>query len=116
MEGSNIFKGDIEIGRRVRMVREERNMTQKKLAEKVIVSSSSITRLESGQTMVSVFTIVRIAEVLNVPISYLLFGYEEENDISGVHDIVKKLDKCSADQKKLLLQSFEKILDAFLYK
>lgn len=113
MACNNNFKGDIEIGQRVKKIREERKMTQKRLAEQVSVSSSSITRLELGQTMVSVFTIVKIAEVLNTPISYLLFGYEEKNDISGVSEIVKKLDKCTPEQRGMLLQSFEQILDAF---
>ena len=59
MEKKNVSKGDIAIGQRIRKIREEKSMTQKKLAEKVMVSPSSITRLESGQTMVSVFTIIK---------------------------------------------------------
>ena len=88
-------------------------MTQKKLAEKVMVSPSSITRLESGQTMVSVFTIIKIAEVLNTSISFLLSGDEDDLNKSDILEIAKKLDRCTAEQREVLLQSFGNILDAF---
>ena len=91
MEKKITFKGDAEIGRRVRVIRENKSMTQRKLAEKVMVSPSSIARLESGQTMVSVFTIIRIAEVLNTPVSFLLSGCAEDLDLS-VH---QSKEKCS---------------------
>lgn len=83
MEKKNVSKGDIAIGQRIRKIREEKSMTQKKLAEKVMVSPSSITRLESGQTMVSVFTIIKIAEVLNTSISFLLSGDEDDLNSKG---------------------------------
>ena len=84
MEKKNVSKGDIAIGQRIRKIREEKSMTQKKLAEKVMVSPSSITRLESGQTMVSVFTIIKIAEVLNTSISFLLSGDEDDLNKSDI--------------------------------
>lgn len=113
MEKEIIFKGDTEIGHRVRKMRENRSMTQRKLAEKVMVSPSSIARLESGQTMVSVFTIIKIAEVLNTPVSFLLSGCVEDLDMSGIMEIVKKLERCTPEQREMLLQGFEYILDAF---
>ena len=71
-------------------------MIQKKLAKNVMVSSSSITRLESGQTMVSMFTIIKMAEVLNTSISFLLSGDEDDLNKSNILKIAKKLDRCTA--------------------
>ena len=105
-EKKNVSKGDIAIGQRIRKIREEKSMTQKKLAEKVMVSPSSITRLESGQTMVSVFTIIKIAEVLNTSISFLLSGDEDDLNKSDILEIAKKLDRCTTEQREILLQSF----------
>ena len=113
MEKKNVSKGDIAIGQRIRKIREEKSMTQKKLAEKVMVSPSSITRLESGQTMVSVFTIIKIAEVFNTSISFLLSGDEDDLNKSDILEIAKKLDRCTTEQREILLQSFGNILDAF---
>lgn len=45
---------NIRIGRRIKTLREKRSITQKELADRVMISPSSITRLESGETMVSV--------------------------------------------------------------
>ena len=42
MEKKTVSKGDIVIGQRIKKIREEKSMTQKKLAEKVMVSPSSI--------------------------------------------------------------------------
>ena len=48
---------NIRIGRRIKTLREKRSITQKELADRVMISPSSITRLESGETMVSVQTL-----------------------------------------------------------
>lgn len=96
MEKKNVSKGDIAIGQKIRKVREEKSMIQKKLAKNVMVSSSSITRLESGQTMVSMFTIIKMAEVLNTSISFLLSGDEDDLNKSNILKIAKKLDRCAA--------------------
>ena len=96
MEKKNVSKGDIAIGQKIRKVREEKSMIQKKLAKNVMVSSSSITRLESGQTMVSMFTIIKMAEVLNTSISFLLSGDDDDLNKSNILKIAKKLDRCTA--------------------
>ena len=96
MEKKNVSKGDIAIGQKIRKVREEKSMIQKKLAKNDMVSSSSITRLESGQTMVSMFTIIKMAEVLNTSISFLLSGDEDDLNKSNILKIAKKLDRCTA--------------------
>ena len=93
MEKKNVSKGDIAIGQKIRKVREEKSMIQKKLAKNVMVSSSSITRLESGQTMVSMFTIIKMAEVLNTSISFLLSGDEDDLNKSNILKIAKKLEE-----------------------
>lgn len=65
-------KGDKEIGNRVRKYREKKHYTQKKLADLTMVSQSSITRLERGESMVSVFTIMEISKALDIPVSDIL--------------------------------------------
>lgn len=103
-----------DIGNRVRKIRMQRKMTQRELAEKVMVSSSSITRLEKGQTMVSVFTIIEIAKVLGVPISDILVESAEFNEIE-MTNLVHKLKKCSPQKRRILIQSFEHIVDATFF-
>lgn len=60
---------DNYIGENIKRARIKAGYTQEKLAEKIDVSLSVISRLETGRTMVSVEKILRIARVLNAPVS-----------------------------------------------
>ncbi|RKJ06014.1 XRE family transcriptional regulator [bacterium D16-54] len=117
MEKEHTFsKGDVEIGQRIRRLRKYLRMTQKELAEKVMISPSSITRLESGQIMVSLFTLIEIAKVLQVPVSTIL----AENHKSGIEaelsQVTLKLAKCTPEQRKALIQCFELMVDAIFFE
>lgn len=116
MENDQIIpKGDIKIGNRVKEYRKIRKLTQRKLAELVMVSPSSITRLEKGQIMVSVFTMIEIAKVLDVSISYLLVGENCKETFDGMEFLIiyEKLGKCSVKQRRHLIHAFEHMIDAF---
>lgn len=56
------------IGENIKQARLRAGYTQEKLAEKIDVSLSVISRLETGRTMVSVAKMQRIAKVLNTPV------------------------------------------------
>lgn len=105
--------GDKEIGGRVRKYREKRHFTQKQLAEAVMISQSSITRLENGENMVSVFTMMGISKTLDVPITDLLFDGELIT-VEREASLIAKLKKCSPEQREKLIRSFEQIVDACL--
>lgn len=109
-------KGDIEIGNRVREYRLMRKLTQRKLAELAMVSPSSITRLEKGQIMVSVFTMIEIAKALDVSISYLLVGENDKSILDGTELLIiyEKLEKCSINQRKHLIRAYIEMIDALL--
>ena len=108
-------KGDVEMGKRIRKLRIQRDMTQKQLAEQVMVSPSSITRLETGDTMVSVFTLKRIAQVLDVSADFIL-GTEacEEEARRSLSGLAGKLDACTPKQRDTFINAIEQILDSFL--
>ena len=107
------LSGNIEIGPRIRRLRKYRQMTQRELAEKVMISPSSITRLESGKIMVSVFAIMEIARALQVPVSAILMDNADDFDENELAIIAAKLRKCTPEQRKVLLQGMERMLDAF---
>lgn len=106
------LNGNIEVGQRIRRLRKYRQMTQKELAEKVMISPSSITRLESGKIMVSVFAIMEIAKTLQVPVSVILMDNADDFEEDELAIIIAKLRKCTPEQRKVLLQGFEQMLDA----
>lgn len=106
---------NIRIGRRIKTLREKRSITQKELADRVMISPSSITRLESGETMVSVQTLQRIARSLMVPVGVFLDEQREDIEFDDP-EVMELLKKCTPSQREKLNQIFKLILDCFLEK
>jgi len=61
-----------KIGRNVRELREQRDLTQTQLAERAGVNIMTASRTERGEHAPSTNTLVRLAEALSVPLSALL--------------------------------------------
>jgi len=72
MMATKITKQDYRLGRRMQKVRQEKGLTQEKLAEKVGVSTTWIGYLETGYRRPNLKMIYKIARVLKVPASELL--------------------------------------------
>ena len=115
-EDSTFVNHAVEIGKRVKRYRGYSHMTQKELADQATVSQSSITRLETGETMPSVFTMINIAKVLHAPISKLLLGNQCEPDdqISGIVMKMKEIISRDLKQGQALIEGLEKLLDAVM--
>lgn len=64
----------VELGRRVRALREERGISQEKLAEKAKVHRTYVGSLERGERNVALINIVRLAHALEVDPSELVSG------------------------------------------
>ena len=63
-----------DLGKRVQELREQKNFSQVDLAGKMLgkFDTTNISRIESGRTNPTIFTLFRIAEALEVPIKTLL--------------------------------------------
>lgn len=87
----------VEFGKRLKMARKKAGMTQEKLAEELILSVDSISRIENGKVMCMAEHLVHICEILNVTSDYLYFGSEEIiNKYSNTKsNICNTLEKCN---------------------
>ena len=84
----------------LKLYRKKHNLTQTKLAELSELSVDSIKRIEAGQRSMSVENFERLADALQVPLSFLLHGQEETLELEQVGCILKgRSDK----QKNFLL-------------
>ena len=103
-----------KIGTRVRRWRSINNMTQKELGELIHVSPSSISRLESGEEMVGVFTIMDIAEALNISVGSLLEDEKECDrfDVTGLNGVAKRVEQFEAGKRIRLVNAIENLLDS----
>lgn len=64
----------IEIGNRVRLLRERRGLTLEKLAEKLHCSYSHISQAERGARSYSIDLLIDMAEFFDVSLDYLILG------------------------------------------
>ena len=64
------------LGARIREVRKEKDITQTRLAEICEIEKANMSRIESGQTNVTVLTLLKISNALNTPIADLLLNSE----------------------------------------
>lgn len=72
----------VKIGESIAEARNKRNFTQADLAEEVGVSVQAVSKWENGRNLPDIENLLRIAEVTNVPYSYLIdAGRDNEDDM-----------------------------------
>jgi len=89
----------MNIGKAIRLVRKQKGITQKRLADKCDLSYNALCRIELGDVFPKKENINKIAEKLGVPVSYLLFLSIEEQDVptenveawNAIRSIVEKI-------------------------
>ena len=64
------------VGQRIKEMREDREFTQKQLADMIGVAQNTISQYEKGTAKTSIEIIVKLAEVLDTTTDYLLRGIE----------------------------------------
>lgn len=70
----------MDIGKAIKMLRQERNMTQVQLAERCLMNNNSLSDLETGKTFPPKSTIERICKAIGIPVAYVLMASIEECD------------------------------------
>ncbi len=62
------------IGKKIRLVREKKKITQEELAKRLGVSRQAICMWETNKREINLTTLARLAEVLEVSLSYIIGG------------------------------------------
>lgn len=81
------------VGTRIKQAREQRGLTQKELASRILKSPATVSAYEVGMQTPPTDVLLSIARVLHVPITYLA-GQISDNGISTIH--------LDAQQKEIL--------------
>ena len=84
---------------RIREARKLKDLSQKKLAENIKVTSSAISQYETSQTEPSIKNLAKIAVALDVSFEWLATGRGEK----GIEDFLQKLANNYKKDKRLLL-------------
>ena len=68
-----------DIGKNIRTLRTQKQMTQDELAEKLFVSRQTVSNYETGRSQPDIDALLRIAEALETNAQYLLYGSPDTN-------------------------------------
>lgn len=86
---------NIEVGERIRKIREDLKMSREKFSEMIDISDVFLGQLERGERSLSTKTLIKIISFTGLSSDFILFGLETPNDkISKINRI---LNKCSDD-------------------
>lgn len=98
-----------EIGQRIRKFRKAKNLSQEQLAEKVGISVTHLSHIETGNTKLSLQVFVDIANQLSVQTDELLNELSQINNTKIKQDIMTLLDSCSTQELYILFDSLKSI-------
>lgn len=90
------------IGQRIRKVRKARGLSQEKLAEKIGISTTHMSHIETANTKMSLSTFSELAAVLEVRTDELLYGDRTEDRSTSIAYITELLDDCTIQQVRII--------------
>lgn len=74
------IKNNEELSFNLKRARQQRDLTQKQVAEKLNVDRSTYTYYESGRTTPTIYQIIEISKILDVNVSYFLLENKPQKD------------------------------------
>ncbi len=82
-------------GQVIQQTREKRKMTQKQLSEKIAIESNSISRIERGDLMPALPTLIDICNALEIGIDAVLAAYISVDTPIRWEPLAKRLERMS---------------------
>lgn len=103
--GDNMYEeiNFIEVGKRIRLERENFGMSREKLSELINISPYFLGQIERGERKMSIKTLVKVANCLHISIDSLLFEHDNINYGDQLHSMFSKCSKREADVIKDIL-------------
>ena len=91
-----------KIGQNIRKIRKAHGLSQEELAEKVNISTTHMSHIETGNTKLSLSVFVDIATALEVRTDDLLDNPTASTTSSSLDTIAAVLERCNAQEAKVL--------------
>ena len=101
-----------EIGKRVRNFRQSSGLSQEQLAEKVDISVTHMSHIETGHTKLSLAVFVALADALNVRTDELLRDPVANHD-STIRELTAIIDSCTPQQARCIADIAKAIKTTF---
>ena len=90
------------LGKRIKIARIKADMTQEMLAEKIELSPTHLSNIETGTTRVSLATIVSIANGLDITVDDILCDNVVKARVQFEEDIAEILDDCDEYEIRMI--------------
>lgn len=91
------------IGKNIRAFRKAKNLSQEQLAEKIWISTTHMSHIETGSTKLSLSVLVDIAQALQVGTDELLATQPYIEKKSTYNEIYSLIQSCTPAQARVLL-------------
>lgn len=92
-----------EIGQRIRRYRKALNLSQEELAEKVGISTTHMSHIETGNTKLSLPVLVDLSNVLSVQTDAVIFGEKQENKTLLKGELSDIIASCTTQELNILM-------------
>ena len=92
------------IGIRVKESRLQKRMSQAVLAERIDMSVTYISHIETAKKQASLETLVRIADVLGVTMDAFLYGNQSNNPAEYRPELLQLLEDCTSYEKRIIYE------------
>ena len=104
----------IELGERIRKRRQEMKLTQESFAEKAGISVNTVSRIEGGQTAMSVEIFRKMIEILETDANILLGKEEGDTERQeSVQEVLYQIQKLEWKEQKIIMQTIDSLIDSF---
>ncbi len=92
------------IGRRVKESRIQKHMSQADLAERIDMSVTYISHIETAKKQASLESLVRIADVLGVTVDNLLNGNQANDATEYRTELAQLFEGCTSYEKRIIYE------------
>ena len=104
----------IKIGRFLRTLRKEKNLTQEQLAEQLNVSGRTISRWETGSNMPDISLLAELAETFDVSIPELINGERKSEEMKEeireeTREVAQKMSDYAGAEKETILKNIKNL-------
>ena len=107
--GDNMNFDYTAIGKKIKKIREQQNITQEQLAELLGVSSAYISKIERGKTTLSLGTLSNLCTCLEVSLIVVLTGTLPSSQDYLRNDVIELLKDCSPQKVQLITEIIRNI-------
>jgi len=93
------------IGKRITAIRKEKNFTQARLAECIDKSTGYISYIETGKKIMSLETLVQIANAFGVSVDTLLVDVVSTNQQESEKEFQSLFGDCSLTERRVIIEN-----------